>query len=155
MTVATRPALVLQGLDALLPQAPPAEAPELDTVQAARSRDLQSMEDHLLEQSSDLIRGSMHAMDLGLDPDLWPTTPPQAWVDEVGEERAKRLFNSAKAALLSKKNAPVALDMARSVHASITKARAQERGAPLVMNVAFITAQPVVYEEIEVGGEDG
>lgn len=143
------------GFDALLPPPRPAPVPALDTPREAAQRDLLSMEDHLLEQATDLMRGGMHAMDLEPDADgQLPTVPPKEWVDEVGELRAQRLLRAARLGLMSKKEAPIAFDLARSAHASITKARAQERGAPLTMNAIFLTASPAKYAELEIETDD-
>jgi hypothetical protein len=144
--------LAVNALDAMLPASPGAIDPTVDTPKAARRRDLQALEDGLFEQASDLIRGAMHFADF--DPEAWPTEPPPAWVEELGFERANRLLVAAKAGWMSKKEAPVGLDMARSVHASITKARSQDRGEALQMNAIFLTVVPEKYEVIEVESEE-
>jgi hypothetical protein len=57
---------------------------------------------------------------------------------EIGPERAKRLRNLVRAAWLGKKEAPVWLDIVRTIYVSGVKARATRDGGSATMNVQMV-----------------
>lgn len=117
----------------------------------ARAMDLKSMEDDLFLQSADILNGVLRFADINPED---ATLPPQAWIDQYGEERAFKLLTCAKAGWMSKKEAPVGIAVAESIHRSITKARAGSVSQALSLNAVFITQNNYQYEEVEIGTDD-
>lgn len=117
-----------------------------------QARRLRSVEDDLLLEATETIQGAGHFYKIS-DEDIKNDTPPEAWVKELGRERAAERFRLAKYALMSAKDAPVGLKMALQVHSSIVKARATEKAGSRVMNVQIVQMPNAVvdYPEIEVG----
>jgi hypothetical protein len=81
-----------------------------------------------------------------IDPD--EREPPEAWVKELGLERAKRRHRVARASWMATKDAPVAISVAKSVMIGAMKVRALERAAPRSLNIAVI--MPVELPNFEV-----
>lgn len=112
--------------------------------------ELGKMEDRIFEKASKKVFDGLHYDEIDPESD----TPPQKWVDELGFEAAMERFRTAKYNLLPAKDAPVGAKHAVMIHASITKARAQEKGGNYTLNVGkvYLTAPPVFPEkELEEG----
>lgn len=111
----------------------------------AQLEKLQAMEDRILEKSASQVLDGLHYADIDPDTD----TPPAAWVEELGMERAMDRLRAAKYNLLPSSEAPVGAKHAIMVHAAITKARAQEKNPQTMLNIGkvYLTVAPPVFPE--------
>lgn len=82
--------------------------------------------------------------------------PPPEWIRELGHEGAHRRLRTAKYALMSAKDAPVALKIAAQLGGNIIKAKASERNVENTLNIikVHLTAPTPVYPELEVESGD-
>ena len=103
------------------------------SVEEKRERRIKSIESSLLEESMVVVRDSLKAFELPEGDE-----PPQECVDDIGYEAALVRLRTARAALLSKKEAPVAFDMAKTISMAIIRARAAEKTGPRVLNVQMV-----------------
>lgn len=148
------PGLDLTDLE--LPEPPVVEGELVErpaqAIAKTQARRLRSLEDDLLLEATETIQGAGHFYKIS-EEDIKSDTPPAAWVNELGEERARERFRLAKYALMSAKDAPVGLKMALQVHSSIVKARATEKAGSRVMNVQLVRMPEAIveYPELEVG----
>lgn len=111
---------------------------------------LQRLEDSILERSLNTVSAALYWEDI----QQGDTEPPQSWVEELGEEGAKRRFTVAKAAWESAKTAPVGLGMARATAMGITKVRALSKVQTPTLNINFVNFQaPPALEIIDVESE--
>lgn len=110
---------------------------------------LQRLEDRILEKSLLTVYDSLHWEDI----DAGAVDPPQAWIDEVGLEAAKKRLRVAQAAWMNAKEAPVALNMARAISMGITKVRAARQVGTPTLNINFVSFQQPVLDVIDVEGE--
>ncbi len=135
-----------------LPEAPLegelVEVDEMDLTTAdGRREKLRELEDELLTQSLGVVGAAMDFAEI--DPKK-PKEMPEVWKDLPPEEAIKKL-RIAQYALLPKKEAPTALDIATKLGVSIIKARAVEKAGP--RDIAIDTIQivaPQQYPELEV-----
>lgn len=113
-----------------------------------RSEELQDVTDQLLKESQGILHDALSTFDL--DPvQLKKARPPQEWIDELGERRARRRLRVAKAASLPKVKAPVALEHARAVMVGVVAAKAREKGGNKTLNVAFVNVPaPPEYAKV-------
>lgn len=120
--------------------------------QALSAPDFRGLEDRILKQSLETVDDSLKWAEI--DPDI--TEPPQAWIDELGEARARQRLRVAKAAWCNAKEAPVGLGMARTTAVGIMKVRAAVKIGTPVLNVNLVNfPQPsVMLEVIDVDGSD-
>ena len=125
--------------------APPAPAIKR-TVEEKRERSIRSLESDLLEKSLAVAMDSMRAFEIAPDQE----NPPEEWVKELGIKGAVERFRTAKMALMSKKEAPVALDVAKTVAMGIIRARSVEKVGPKVLNVQFVNLPTAVLPPIPV-----
>ena len=96
--------------------------------------ELRGIEDDILCETSAIIRDVTRFRDI--DPDS--EAPPPEWIAEHGADEAKKRFRLAKVGWSPKKDAPVGIEVARSVMVGIVKARATEKKGPSTLNVAFV-----------------
>lgn len=102
-----------------------------DEAALARER-LKSVENELFRKALETVDGAVSFVEL--DPDN-PLAIPQEWIDELGDERAKRKHNAAVAALRSNKEAPAGLKIAENIAANIIRARAAEKSASVTIGI--------------------
>lgn len=105
---------------------------------------LQGLEDSLLEESMDIVGGVLRFADIApgqlVDEEgkILPIgEPPPAWVSQYGRERAEKMYRLALAGWASKKDAPVAIEVARTIMIGIIKARAKDP-TPTDLNVSVV-----------------
>lgn len=98
---------------------PPGPTNSPSTAISSAAQRLKALEDDILERSMRTVEAALHWEDI--DPDV--TEPPAEWVESIGYEAAKKRLRVAKAAWMSAKEAPVALNMARTTALGITKVR--------------------------------
>jgi hypothetical protein len=99
---------------------------------------LQALEQKLVTQSATIIEDALRFTE-------WPVDDPDAqkatyelWLDTEGPEVAKRRRSAIVAAWASKKDAPVGLDIARSIFVAGMKASAQRGTGQSTMNVQIV-----------------
>jgi hypothetical protein len=109
---------VLQGKDAM----------------ALQHSRLQEIQDQLLQQSLEVVQDAVKFSEIDED----AQAPPDAWVEELGMDRAMARLRMARAAWRNARDAPVGIKVAASVAVGIMKARATEKTAPKVLNVALV-----------------
>jgi hypothetical protein len=110
-------------------------------------------EDALHRDGLAIMRGALRFADVSLD-DFGPS---REWIEEYGEDDAKRMFRCAQMALGTSKSAPVGLALAQRMVVGISAARAKERAKSKehrTLNV-YILPQPVVGQRkvLDVEGE--
>lgn len=119
--------------------------------QAPSAPDFRGLEDRILKQSLETVDDSLKwaEIDRGTD------EPPQAWIDELGLERAKQRLRVAKAAWMNAKEAPVGLGMARNTATAIMKVRAAVKIGTPTLNIQLVSfpAPSVPLEIIDVEGD--
>jgi len=64
--------------------------------------------------------------------------PPEEWVEELGYKAAKERLRLANAGWMSKKEAPIALQVAQAVVIGISRSRASEKAGPKTLNVQVV-----------------
>jgi hypothetical protein len=118
---------------------------QLTREQEKRARDLAKVEEVENELFIESARGMSDVLqfcqewdptDLAKQEELylrWQCDPA------IGPERAARLRNLVRAAWLGKKEAPVWLDIVRTIYVAGVKARATRDGGPKTMNVQMVT----------------
>jgi hypothetical protein len=113
----------------------------------AQAAIMRSMEDEMHQESMTILHGATHFYKI--EPDA--KEPPREWVKELGKKQAWERFRLSQFALMSKKDAPVGLFLASATHASITKARATEKGGTRTLNMISVQMPaPPEYPRIEV-----
>ncbi len=110
---------------------------------------LRDIEDSLYEKATTVVADALSFSQI--DEENCKEVPGE-WIAEMGYERAAEKHRTARMALMSSKEAPVGLKLAATVQASITKARAQEKGGPKVLNMTLVQmpGANVVFEEMKV-----
>lgn len=81
--------------------------------------------------------------------------PPQAWIDELGLEAARKRLRVAKSAWMSAKEAPIGIKVAKEVAVGIARARATEKGGGTTLSVQQVVFNAPRYEVLEVSSDDG
>jgi hypothetical protein len=119
---------------------------QIDSGKERRER-IQNMEDGLLEKSLQTVAHALSFADI----DPGATAAPEDWGHLTEAEKGKRL-RVANAAWLGKKDAPVGLELSRSVAIGIIRARSVEKAAPRTLNVVQIqmSAPLPQFETVEV-----
>lgn len=113
---------------------------------------LQQLEDEVFERNLEITHDATHFREI----EPGTKIPPEAWVAELGMERAKARLRAANAAWLGAKDAPVGLSMAKAIVGSVAKARAVREGGATTLNIEMVimpAPRQREYEVIEVRGE--
>lgn len=110
---------------------------------------LRDIEDSLYEQATTVVSNALAFTQIE---DPASKEVPGDWIAEMGYEKAAEKHRTALYALASSKEAPIGLKLAATVQASITKARAQEKGGPKVLNMTLVQmpGANVKFEEMKV-----
>jgi hypothetical protein len=121
---------------------------DLDVIEEQRLAKFKSIEDDILQKSAAIVIDTLAFRDV--DPDT--KEPPAEWVEQLGLEEAIKRLRVAKTAHLSKREAPVALDIAAKTLIGVMKTRAIERQAPKVLNMTLVNMQGSIpeYKEVKV-----
>jgi hypothetical protein len=107
------------------------------TFEERKQQELQAIQDSLLEDSLNILSASLKFADM--DPEeIEAGLMPAEWVKKYGQAGAEKLVRICRYSLMSKKNAPVGLDVARTVAMGILKATAVEKSARRVLNVQVV-----------------
>jgi len=125
-----------------------------ETLAEAKTKQLGEIEQQLLDRSVEVLDGALAFTELELGAGGEVFMPPE-WVEKYGAEAANRRFVAAKAAMLSAKEAPVGIMVAKSLATGIIKARSIQKGGSVSVNVAVLVQQPQAdYPVIQVKEDD-
>jgi hypothetical protein len=114
---------------------------------------LQALEQKLVTQSATIIEDALRFAEWPVDDADAQQSLVMRWTMEHGHDRARQMRNTIVAAWSNKKDAPVALDIARSILVADMKASATRDSGTKVLNVQRIEfAAPKMddYPEMEV-----
>jgi hypothetical protein len=113
-----------------------------------RHKQMLTIQDELFVEHMKVMR------DIGMSRDVNPEDPsiPDAWVQKYGFAEAEKMHRVAVAGWATKKDAPVFVDVSKSVVLGIIRAKATEKSGPrhLNVNVVNMTAPPILFPEMEV-----
>lgn len=95
---------------------------------------LRDIENQILADSLVVVRDAIDFHSIEAD----EKAVPAEWVEELGEERAKRKFRVAKGAWMSTKDAPNGILVAMKMASAIVSARSAEKAAPKALSITWI-----------------
>lgn len=95
---------------------------------------VQRLENQILEETSEVVLGATRFAEVTEE----QTTPPEAWVEEYGEDRARRMLEVAKEAKKPAAQAAIGLRMAQQTMVGITKARASSKRGNYTLNMTVV-----------------
>ena len=125
-----------------------------ETLAEAKTKQLGEIEQQLLDRSVEVLDGALAFTELKLDADGNVFMPPE-WPRKYGADEAERRFVAAKGAMMSAKEAPVGLAVAKSLATGIIKARSIQKGGTVSLNVAVLVQQPQAdYPVVQVRDDD-
>lgn len=145
---------IKEAMAELVPPRPPPVAqivPAQDDVERLKEQRLarmKSIEDDIFGRCATIMQDALAFRDI--DPQM--TEPPAEWLQEMSPEEARKRFRVAQMATLSRKEAPVAIELASKMLAGIVKARSMDKQGPRVLNMTFVNMEGVVpnYKEVKV-----
>lgn len=115
--------------------------PRNTSVEEKRYKALKTIEEELFESSMIIMRDSNRFVEI----DAGQTEPPQQWVNELegdfpgrGLEMAMRRLRAANAGWMTKKDAPVAVQVAAALVVGIGRSRSAEKAGPRTLNVQLV-----------------
>lgn len=111
-----------------------------------RQAALRGLETELLEECIVVSRDTLRFREISEEQDM----PPQEWVDEVGLDAAMERFRCAKSGWMSRKNAPIAVQLAVQLGVGIIKSRATEKMGSKTINAVVVQfpAAPNKYQQL-------
>ena len=112
--------------------------PDLPVVRSRADR-IAAIEEEVHSEAATVINDAMHFM--AIDPGS--EEPPEAWVAELGVEGAKRRMRTAQMALMSSKEAPVGLKLAKDTLVGMSKAKAQRKAPSTTLNMVVLMGGPL------------
>lgn len=117
-----------------------------------REQTIKNIESELLRDSMEVVNDTLRFREITPGQD----EPPPAWVREVGQKRAVERLRVANAGWMSKKDAPIAVQLAQVVAVGIIRSRATEKAGPKTFNVAMVqmSAPLPTFPELDVTGSD-
>lgn len=104
------------------------------TVEQQREQTLKSLEAELFLESMQIVADSFKFREIAPD----QQEPPPEWVQEMGHKKAMERLRSAQAGWMSKKDSPVAVQVAQAVVIGISRSRATEKAGPKNLNVQVV-----------------
>lgn len=126
---------------------------------AVRPQDVyQEAADRIYGESLEVIEGVQMFWAIFGEECATQDDPPEEWVDEYGQDRARKLFKLAKAGLLSKQEAPMGVHVAMAHAQSVLRARAarDEKASNQTLNIGTLIQYPraeALYPSREVDDE--
>lgn len=111
---------------------------------------LDELVDEVFTENLKIVRNVAHFADI--DPDT--TVPPEAWVKELGQEAAMRRLRICRGAWLGAKDAPKALDIAKSISSSLALARVKKEKGQRELKVELTLFPAFSYGKIEVTSDE-
>jgi len=114
---------------------------------------VQRVVDQLFEESTKVVAAAMRFADI----EVGATEVPRAWVAEMGQEEAEKAFRIAQFAQMSKKEAPIGLELAARLATGITKSKMERDNADRPINIAFVRFERTEksFPEVIVEDQDG
>lgn len=99
-----------------------------------RMKAIRGLENELLEECISVSRDALRAKEID------PTSegPPDAWIEEMGLERATEAFRCAQSGWSTKQKAPIFLQIAASLGVGIMKSRATEKTGARTINATIV-----------------
>lgn len=97
---------------------------------------IERMTDEILSESLGTLQGALQFSELTGDEE----SPPEDWVERLGEKEARKRFNLAMDARKPAAHAPFGLKLAKDVALGIMKTRS-EKQVPTSLNVQFVQFQ--------------
>jgi hypothetical protein len=107
--------------------------------------------DQLFEETCNVVSAAMAFADI----EPGATECPEEWIEQFGEEEARRRFRIAQYAQMSHKEAPFALDMATKMAVALGRCKLDKKAPQGQINIAVVKYEESrpKFREIEV--EDG
>lgn len=90
--------------------------------------------DRLFEDSANIVGAALRFAEI--DPSQ--EDPPEEWIEEMGEDQARKALRVARYANLPHKDVPAGLDIAHKVFTGITKAKLDKTEEKRPINIAFV-----------------
>lgn len=122
------------------------------SVEQQREQTLKSLEADLFLESMQIVADSFKFREIAPG----QNEPPESWVAELGYQKAMERLRSAQAGWMSKKDSPVAVQVAQAVVIGISRSRASEKAGPRTLNVQVVqmsAPMPVFPELLLSAGE--
>lgn len=128
-----------------LDEAPIVEAPASPMAKPSRLRDI---EEEVHEEAATVVHDAMAFCKIGPE----DKEPPYEWVKALGMERAWERFKTAQYALLTAKEAPIGLRIAKDIMLGLARVRAREKVGPKTLNMVVVQMSGTLpkFEEVEV-----
>lgn len=104
------------------------------TIEQVREQTMKSLEAELFLESMQIVSDMNKFREI----DPGQEEPPEAWTAELGYKAAKERLRSANAGWMSKKEAPIAVQVAQAVVIGISRSRATEKTGPRTLNVQVV-----------------
>lgn len=104
------------------------------SIEQQREQTLKSLEAELFLESMQIVSDMNKFREI----DPGQAEPPESWVEEMGYKAAKERLRSANAGWMSKKDAPIAVQVAQAVVIGISRSRATEKQGPKTLNVQVV-----------------
>lgn len=104
------------------------------SIEQQREQTLKSLEADLFLESMQIVADSFKFREIAPGQE----TPPEEWVEEMGYKKAMERLRSAQAGWMSKKDSPVAVQVAQAVVIGISRSRASEKQGPRTLNVQVV-----------------
>lgn len=116
------------------------------TRREAEARELQRIENSILEKSLKILDGVVSFNEVAFD----ATEPPEEWVLEMGEQEALERFRVVKAGQMPEKAAPIGVKVAMRTALGIQALRQGAKQAPQLSVAVMMPAPQRQYELVEV-----
>jgi hypothetical protein len=125
--------------------APLVPAPGPAIVKPSRLRDI---EEEIHEEAATVLRDALAFSEIGPE----DKEPPFEWVKAFGMEKAWRRFKTAQYALLTPKEAPIGLRIAKDTVLGMARVRAHEKAGPKTLNMVVVQMSGTLpkFDEVEV-----
>lgn len=99
-----------------------------------RMKAIRGLENELLEECISVSRDALRAKEI--EPNA--EAPPEAWIEEMGIDRATEAFRCAQSGWSTKQKAPIFLQIAASLGVGIMKSRATEKTGARIINATIV-----------------
>lgn len=128
-----------------LDDAPLATVPAATIVKPSRLRDI---EEEIHEEAATVIQDALAFAEINPE----DKEPPHEWVKALGQEKAWRRFKTAQYALLTPKEAPIGVRIAKDIVLGLARVRAHEKLGPKTLNMVVVqmTGTLPKFDEVEV-----
>ena len=104
------------------------------SVEQRRELTLKNLEAELFQESMQIVADSFKFREIAPD----QKEPPEEWVEAMGHKAAMERLRSAQAGWMSKKDSPVAVQVAQAIVIGISRSRASINAGPKTLNVQVV-----------------